>query len=138
MSLKHLQELTNITEATSGGFFTEAKGYSDSGEFTDEFYDLFAQVTKMKKIMKNAKWLDYMKMTDFNMSTSTESHGRQAIKAIVALESALQAIDKEFDKANGHNDGDDEVPNDGLDSLNADYEEQDDIDKFERSQARKK
>lgn len=114
MHLKQLQELTQLTEA-SGGFFTEAKGYSDSGEFTDEFYDLFAQVTKMKKVMKNEKWLGYLKLTDFNMSTNTEDLGRDAIKAIVALEAALQAIDKEFDKANGHDDGDDELPNDGLD-----------------------
>lgn len=117
MSLKHLQELTSITEATSGGFFTEAKGYSDSGEFTDEFYDLFAQVTKMKKVMKNAKWLDYMKITDMNLGTSTQESARDAIKAIVALEAALQEIDKDFDRANGHEDENANMPNDGLDSL---------------------
>jgi hypothetical protein len=124
MQLKHLQELTTIVEATSGGFFTEANGYSDSGEFTNEFYDLFAQVTKMKKVMKNQKWLDYMKMTDFSMSTSTESLARDAIKAIVALENSLQAIDKEFDKANGHDDGDDELPNDGLDDVTEEADEE--------------
>lgn len=108
--------MTELNEAT-GGFFTEAKGYSDSGEFTDEFYDLFAQVTKMKKVMKNSKWLDYMKLTDFNMSTRTEDHARDAIKAIVALENALSAIDREFDRANGHDGGDeneDEGINDGF------------------------
>jgi hypothetical protein len=113
MSLKYLQELTQINEATAGGFFAEAKSYSDSGEFTDEFYDLFAQVTKMKKVMKNQKWLDYMKLTDFNMSTQTEPEAREAIKAIVALEAALTAIDKEFDRANGHDDSDD-VMGDGF------------------------
>lgn len=102
MSLKHLKEFSQITEATAGGFFTEAKGYSDSGEFTDEFYDLFAQVTKMKKVMKNQKWVDYMKLTDFSMQTSTEDYAREAIKAIVALEAALQGIDRELDRANGH------------------------------------
>lgn len=115
MNLKHLQELTQINEA-NGGFFTEAKGYSDSGEFTDEFYDLFTQSTKMKKVMKNPKWIEYMRLTDFNMGTSTVDLARDAIKAIVALEAALQAIDKEFDKANGHDDGDDELPDDGLDN----------------------
>ena len=55
MHLKHLQELTNLNEA-AGGFFTEAKGYSDSSEFTAEFYgELFTQVTKMKKVMKDPK-----------------------------------------------------------------------------------
>ena len=105
MTMVHLKELMRITEATSGGgFFTEANGYSDSGEFTNEFYDLFGQVTKMKKIMKNQKWIDYMKLTDFNNDTSTEQHARDAIKAIVALEKCLNEIDAEFDKANGHSD----------------------------------
>ncbi len=117
MHLKHLQELTNIVEATSGGFFTEAKGYTDSSEFTDEFYGLFQQTTKMKMVMKNQKWLDYMKMSDMNNDTNTVQYSRDAIKAIVALENALQAIDKEFDKANGH---DDDMPNDGLDDLESD------------------
>lgn len=108
MSLKKLQEMTLITEiANGGGFFTEGKGYSDSGEFTDEFYDLFAQVTKMKKVMKNQKWLDYMKLSDYHMSTNTEDPARDAIKAIVALEEALNKIDREFDRANGHDEGGD-------------------------------
>ena len=123
MHLKHLQELTKLTEA-AGGFFTEAKGYSDAGEFTDEFYDLFTQVTKMKKVMKNEKWLNYLKLTDFSQQTSTETSGRDAIKAIVALEAALQAIDKEFDRINGHED--DDLPNDGLDNL-ADVDRENDV-----------
>lgn len=121
MHLKHLQELTNLNEA-AGGFFTEAKGYSDSSEFTAEFYgELFTQVTKMKKVMKDPKWVDYMKMADFTNDTHTEGHARTAIRAIIALEAALQAIDKEFDRANGHNDdAGDDLPNDGLDDITDD------------------
>lgn len=123
MQLKYLQEFTQIAEA-SGGFFTEAKGYSDAGEFTDEFYDLFAQVTKMKKVMKNEKWLSYLKLSDIDKSTSTQEFGRDAIKAIIALEEALQLIDREFDRAKGHSEdgaGDDAdtMPNDGLDDVRA-------------------
>ena len=115
MHLKHLQEMTQISEATGSGFFTEAKGYDNSGEFTDEFYDLFQQVTKMKKIMKNQKWIDYMKLTDFNVGggTNTEQPARDAIKAVIALEKALNEIDAQMDKANGHSDdGGDEVVDD--------------------------
>ena len=110
MRLTKLQEMTHLKEAATGGFFTESKGYDSSGDFTDEFYDLFAQTTKMKKVMKNAKWLEYLRLGDFNMGTSTEGLGRDAIKAIVALEDALQAIDKAFDKANGHGDDEDDEP----------------------------
>lgn len=100
MALTNLKEMMIIKEA-GPGFFSEAKQYGDSGEFTDEFYDLFAFVTKMKKVMKHPKWLDYMKATDRNSTDSeTEAPAREAIKAIVDLEDALQAIDREFDRMN--------------------------------------
>jgi len=100
MDLTNLKEMMLIKEA-GHGFFSEAKQYSDSGEFTDEFYDLFAQVTKMKKIMKHPKWIEYMKATDRNMSTMTEGSARDAIKAVTDLEDHLKDIDREFDRANG-------------------------------------
>jgi hypothetical protein len=103
MTLKYLKELTSLTEAVRGpGFFQEARSYSDSGEFTEEFYELFNQVTKMKKIMKHPKWLDWMESTDRNADTNTEGHARDAIRAIVDLEAALTDIDHEFDRMNGH------------------------------------
>lgn len=109
MRLTKLQEMTKINEVTSsGGFFTEARGYSDSGEFTDEFYDLFTQSTKMKKVMKNQKWMDYMKSTDFHsMNSDCQDAAKDAIRAVVALENALQRIDRVFDKINGTDEYDD-------------------------------
>ena len=104
MDLKNLKEMMMIKEA-GAGFFSEAKQYSDSGEFTDEFYDLFAQVTKMKKVMKHPKWLDYMKATDRNTSSATEGSAKDAIRAITDLEDALHTIDREFDRANGDDSG---------------------------------
>jgi hypothetical protein len=99
MDLKHLKNLTTLNEA-GNGFFSEAKQYSDSGEFTDEFYDLFAQVTKMKKVMKHPKWIEYMRATDRNSDTMTEGSARDAIKAITDLEDNLKDIDREFDRLN--------------------------------------
>jgi len=103
MDLTKLKEMMLINEA-GPGFFSEAKNYSDSGEFTDEFYDLFAQVTKMKKVMKNPKWMEYMKASDRNLGSMTEGAAKDAIKAITALEDSLKAIDREFDKLNGADD----------------------------------
>jgi hypothetical protein len=97
-----MTQFVHLKEMVSGpGFFSEAKQYSDSSEFTDEFYSLFEQVTKMKKIMKNPKWLEYMKMADRNLDIATESAARDAIKAVSDLENALHDIDDEFDRANG-------------------------------------
>ena len=42
-----------------------------------------------------------------NSGTDTEEPARAAIKAVVELEKALQRIDNEFDKANGHGSDDD-------------------------------
>lgn len=103
MELKKLQEMVLIKEA-GPGFFSEAKQYSDVGEFTDEFYDLFAQVTKMKKVMKHPKWMEYMKAMDRNNDANVEGSARDAIKAITDLEDNLVDIDRAFDRMNGSSD----------------------------------
>ena len=107
MDLKTLKEMVLINEVGTG-FFSEAKNYGDSGEFTDEFYDLFAQVTKMKKVMKHPKWLEYMKASDRNLGAKTEGSAKDAIKAITDLEDNLHDIDREFDRINGDTGSSDE------------------------------
>lgn len=107
MDLNTLKEMMLINEA-GPGFFSEAKNYSDSGEFTDEFYDLFAQVTKMKKVMKHPKWLEYMKASDRTLGTITEGLAKDAVKSISDLEDNLRDIDREFDRIN-NNSGSSEV-----------------------------
>ena len=99
MDLKHLKKMMNLNEA-GPGFFSEAKQYSDSGEFTDEFYDVFAQVNKIKKIMKHPKWLEYMKASDRNLGTNVEGAAKDAVRAITDLENALIDIDRDFDRVN--------------------------------------
>jgi hypothetical protein len=87
----------------SGSVLLEAKGdYSDSGEFTDEFFGLFDHLNKMKAVIKAPRWLEYMKMTDTNFGTSTVESALSTISALNSLDAALHDIDAEFDKANGH------------------------------------
>jgi hypothetical protein len=110
MQFKHLKSMLAeapknkaLNEAVKGpGFFQEARSYSDSGEFTEEFYELFTQVTKMKKVMKHPKWLDWMEMTDRNFGSNVEESAKDAIRAVSALEDALTDIDRAFDTINGH------------------------------------
>lgn len=111
MKLLHLKEMAILAEA-GAGFFSEAKQYSDSGEFTDEFYDMFTQVNKMKKVMKHPKWLEYMKASDRNQGTGVLNPAKNAIRAITDLENALIAIDRDFDKLD--DDGGEE-PSDDMD-----------------------
>ena len=113
MALKNLKEMMLIKEV-GPGFFNEAKHYNDSGEFSDEFYDLFMQVTKMKKIMKHPKWVEYMRAFDRENSSNTEASARDVIKAVTELEDNLQDIDREFDRARPSGRQDVQVEDDGL------------------------
>lgn len=96
---KHLKEFTQIDEAVMGaGFFQEAKQYSDADEFFDEFYALFDQVTKLKKVMKAPKWMEWMRASDRDAGTNTEDAAHDAITAVTELEANLSDIDREFDR----------------------------------------
>ena len=77
----------------------EAKEYSDSSDFTDEFYGIVQQVAKMKQAMKNQRWMNWMKITDDNFGTDTQTPARSAITAINSLDAQLSDIDDELDKA---------------------------------------
>jgi len=102
MAFTHLKELVSLNESRPGnGFFQEARQYGDQSEFSDEFYDLLTQITKMKKVMKNPKWIDYMQTFDRQNDSSTEGPAKDAIAAITSLEDALTDIDREFDRASG-------------------------------------
>jgi len=100
MDLTNLKEMMLIKEA-GAGFFSEAKQYNDAGEFSDEFYDLFAQVTKMKKIMKHPKWMEYMRTLDRTGGSMAVGSAQDAIKAVTDLEDHLKDIDREMDRLSG-------------------------------------
>jgi hypothetical protein len=78
---------------------TEAKDYSDSGEFTDEFYGIVQSVAKIKQLVKNPRWMAWMKTTDSNFATSTVEPAKNFVSAINDADRALSEIDEEFDKA---------------------------------------
>ena len=97
--LRRLQELTALSEATAAfGFFQEVESYADPGKFQDEFSSLYEQITKMKKVMKHPKWLEWMRMTERNTDAVVTEAARTAIEAITQLEDALRAIEGEFDR----------------------------------------
>ena len=77
----------------------EAKEYSDSSDFTDEFYGIVQQVAKMKQAIKNPRWMNWMKITDTNFGTDTQTSASSAITAINSLDAQLSDLDNELDKA---------------------------------------
>jgi hypothetical protein len=86
--------LKNLKQAV-----TEAKEYSDSSEFTNEFYEMMKDIADFKKTVKNPRWMAWLKATDDNFGTDCQTPGRAAITAINTLDAQLNDIDAEFDKA---------------------------------------
>lgn len=94
--------VSQVNEGTSvaGDVLTEANSdYSDSSEFTDEFYGMMESITKIKGKMKNARWMKWMKTTDSNFGTECEVPARSAISAVNTLSAQFDDIDAELDKA---------------------------------------
>lgn len=92
-------QMAEGVEMNDEDMLTEAKEYSDSSDFTDEFYGIVQQVAKMKQAMKNPRWIGWMKTTDDNFGTDTQTPARSAITAVNSLDSQLGDIDDELDKA---------------------------------------
>ena len=96
MKLTKLEELAN----RQGRPLTEAKGeYSDSAEFTDEFYGVIQQITAIKKIMKSPRWAKWMQSTDENFGTKVVSKSKDATFALDKLDEALRNLDTELSNA---------------------------------------
>lgn len=85
--------------AEDGTVLTEAADYSDSSDFTEEFYKMSGQIVDMKGKMKNPRWLKWMQVTDTNFGTECEVPARAAIQAINTLSTQFDDIDAELDKA---------------------------------------
>ena len=96
---KLMTEADLMVSQMSEGLIEEAKEYSDSSEFTDEFFGMSQQIAKMKQQMKNPRWLEWMKTTDTNFATDCETPARDAIESINNLDRDFKAIEDEFDKA---------------------------------------
>lgn len=92
-------QMSEGVEMDDDEMLTEAKEYSDSSDFTDEFYGIVQQVAKMKQAMKNPRWMGWMAVTDNNFGTDTQTPARSAITAINSLDAQLSEIDDELDKA---------------------------------------
>lgn len=77
----------------------EAKDYSDSSEFTDEFYGVIQKVNEIKRAVKAPRWMAWMKTTDHNFSTNCEALGRDVITAVNALDKSITELEDNLDSA---------------------------------------
>lgn len=77
----------------------EAEEYTDSGEFTDEFYDLLDKVEHLKTVVNGAKFNHWMDVTDTNFSTTLKTLTPALKEALTALETSLKAVEEELNNA---------------------------------------
>lgn len=99
MKLTKLEELSKNKSAAPQ--LTEAKTeYSDSAEFTDEFYGVMQTVQSLKKIMRSPRWMRWMESTDLNFGTKAAAKAKDANFALGKLEASLIEIDDELESAN--------------------------------------
>ncbi len=98
MEAEMLLSQVDESEELDGEPLTEGMSYSDSAEFTDEFYTVMSKVNDIEKVIKHPRWMSYMKTTDTNYGTECEGHAQDAKSAVTALKSAMNNVNEEFDK----------------------------------------
>ncbi len=86
-------------QVEEGEALLEGKDYSDSAEFTDEFYGMISKVNDIKRIVKAPRFMSWMKVTDHNFDTNCEQLGRAVIDATDALHTAVNELEDNLDSA---------------------------------------
>lgn len=84
---------------TEGRRLTEAKDYSDSGEFTDELFDISSHISKMKQITRQPRWTNWMQVTDDNYSTSCVALNKDFAVKLGELDKAFDSLEDELHNA---------------------------------------
>jgi hypothetical protein len=81
------------------GTLLEGKDYSDSAEFTEEFYGMISKVNDIKRIVKAPRFMNWMKVTDHNFDTTCVEGGKAVVAAVDALHSAVNDLENQLDTA---------------------------------------
>lgn len=86
-------------QVDQGDVLLEAKDYSDSAEFTEEFYTMISKVNDIKRVVKAPRFMNWMKVTDHNFDTNCEQLGRAVVEATDALHQAVNDLEDNLDSA---------------------------------------
>ena len=86
-------------QVDEGDVLLEAKDYSDSAEFTEEFYTMISKVNDIKRVVKAPRFMNWMKVTDHNFDTNCEQLGRAVVEATDALHQAVNDLEDNLDSA---------------------------------------
>ncbi len=77
----------------------EGKSYSDSAEFTEEFYGMHNKLLDIKRIVKSDRWMDWMKVTDHNHLTNCVESAKRVVEATGELYTAFDELEGQLDAA---------------------------------------
>lgn len=99
MEAEMLLSQVNEGQSSVGSILAEGSTYADSADFTDEFFTLHEKVNSLEKVMKNPRWMAWMKTTDQNFGTECEGHAKDAKDALTALKNSLNQVGEQLDQA---------------------------------------
>lgn len=91
MLVMQMNEEQSLSEATGN--------YDGSVDFTAELNKLEARVVDVKTIVKNPRWIQYLKATDNNFGTNCEGIGKDVISSLNELDASLSELEDELDRA---------------------------------------
>jgi len=91
MELKRLKELA--------GVLNEAKDYSDSAEFTEDYMTVLDNIKEIGKIINTKKWDNWMKVTEANFDVKTVKANDDLKTHFKALNKAADTLELQMNKA---------------------------------------
>ncbi len=90
-----VKEGTQVTNKA----LTEAKNYEDSGDFTDDLFDVGDHINKVKQSIRQPRWSNWMQVTDDNYGTSCAALNKDLVEKVMELDTAFTALEHELHSA---------------------------------------
>lgn len=81
------------------GLIVEGKDYEDSGDFTDELFTVADHINKMKQIVRQPRWMNWMRVTDDNFGTSAAALNQDFTAKLKEVDTAFTALENELHSA---------------------------------------
>lgn len=73
--------------------------YQDSAEFTNDFYTVHDQLTKMQELVNSEKWVAWMNITDENYMTSCAAESENFAEALNQAVAIFQHLVEQIESA---------------------------------------
>ena len=97
--LAMIVEGKQVTESVGPGSTPSEGGYTDSAEFTDEFYGALQQLDAIAALMDSGKMSEWMDVTDQNFDTNCAAIHERLGDALYAAQALFNQLSDELERA---------------------------------------